>query len=80
MTDRAVASLIKVHGESHPLVAEVLLTRGTAHAALGDRAAAIRDFERTAAILATQQLNPGTRAAAIASCRRGESARRALAF
>jgi tetratricopeptide (TPR) repeat protein/aminoglycoside phosphotransferase (APT) family kinase protein len=62
--DRAVTSLIKVHGESHPLVAEVLLTRGTAHAALGHRAVGIRDFERTAAILANQQLNPGTRAAA----------------
>jgi len=62
--DRAVLQLGKTLGESHPIVAQSLELRGTAQAALGHRQAAIADFERTIAALASSQLEPGVLASA----------------
>jgi tetratricopeptide (TPR) repeat protein len=57
--DRATASLVRSHGEAHLWAAQALTARGSAHAAIGDHAQAIADFERAIAALAPRAIDPG---------------------
>jgi tetratricopeptide (TPR) repeat protein len=62
--DRAVDSLTRSHQGPHPDLANALVVRGIAHAALGHHRQAGADFARAIAMLSSSELEPGALARA----------------
>ena len=59
LVDKAMTVFEHVYGADHPKLANLLITRGGAHAKRGEHAAAVADFERAIVLYDKASLDPG---------------------